>query len=77
MSKLTDEMEQQEVCDDFHKWTMEQMLHKSPVMVFMTILGQTLKVMKTTMPPVEYQAILDNVYDSKDRIKPFTKPTIN
>ena len=46
-------------------------------LVLMTILGQTLKVMKTTMPPVEYQAILDNVYDSKDRIKPFTKPTIN
>ena len=77
MSEFTDDMKQQEVCDDFHKWTMEQMLHNSPVMVLMTILGQTLKVMKTTMPAVEYQAILDTVYDSKDRIKPFTKPTIN
>ena len=77
MSEFTDDVKQQEVCNNFHEWTMEQMLNNEPVMVLMTILGQTLKVMKTTMPAVEYQAILDNVYDSKDRIKPFTKPTIN
>ena len=56
---------------------MAQMVQSIPVLVLMTILGQTLKIMKTTMPPAEYESIMDNVYNSRNRIEPFTKPTIN
>ena len=47
-----------------------------PTMVLMTILGQTVKIMKTSMPSGEYQAVMDMVYNSKDEIKEFSKPTI-
>ena len=46
-------------------------------MVMMTILGQTLKIMKSTMPKKHYDDIMDSVYESKDRIEPFTKPKLH
>ena len=77
MSNKKDE-KQQQVCNDFHDWTIEQMIeYGDPTMVLMTILGQTLKIMKTSMPAGEYQAIMDTVYNSKDDIREFKKPTIN
>jgi len=77
VDKKKDE-KQQQVCNDFHDWTIEQMLESGdPTMVLMTILGQTLKIMKTSMPSGEYQAIMDTVYNSKDDIREFKKPTIN
>ena len=42
---VDDDSKQQQICNDFHEWTMAQMLE------YMTILGQTIKIMKTTMPP--------------------------
>ena len=56
---------------------MKQMDRYEPVMVLMTILGQTLKIMKSAMPKHQYDSIMDNVYESKDRIEPFTKPQIH
>jgi hypothetical protein len=68
---------QQTVVDNFHEWNMKQMDRYEPVMVLMTILGQTLKIMKSAMPKHQYDSIMDNVYESKDRIEPFTKPQIH
>tara|TARA_B100000902_G_scaffold384968_1_gene425746 strand:+ start:42 stop:266 length:225 start_codon:yes stop_codon:yes gene_type:complete len=68
---------QQIVVDEFHKWTMDEMAKNDPVMVLMTILGQTLKIMKSTFPDKHYGEIMDNMYESKDRIEPFTKPKIH
>ena len=67
----------QTVVDNFHEWNMKQMDRYEPVMVLMTILGQTLKIMKSAMPKHQYDSIMDNVYESKDRIEPFTKPQIH
>ena len=77
MASLSEELTQQQICNDFHEWTTNQLLSNSPVLVLMTILGQTLKIMKTTMPSAEYEAIMDTVNNSKDRIESFKKPTIN
>ena len=68
---------QQTVVDNFHEWNMKQMYRYEPVMVLMTILGQTLKIMKSAMPKHQYDSIMDNVYESKDRIEPFIKPQIH
>ena len=68
---------QQTVVDNFHEWNMKQMDRYEPVMLLMTILGQTLKIMKSAMPKHQYDSIMDNVYESKDRIEPFTKPQIH
>ena len=76
-NEIEEDKLQQEICNDFHEWTMAQMVQSKPVLVLMTILGQTLKIMKTTLPPAEYESIMDNVYNSRNRIEPFTKPTIN
>jgi len=71
------EDKQQQFCNEFHDWTIEQMISNGdPTMVLMTILGQTIKIMKTSMPSGEYQAVMDMVYHSKDEIKEFSKPTI-
>ena len=68
---------QQTVVDNFHEWNMTQMSKYDPVMVMMTILGQTLKIMKSTMPKKHYDDIMNSVYESKDRIEPFTKPKLH
>ena len=68
---------QQTVVDNFHEWNMDQCKKYEPTMVLMTILGQTLKIMKSAYPKHQYDGIMDSVYESKDRIEPFTKPTIN
>tara|TARA_B100000686_G_scaffold355316_1_gene472546 strand:- start:12809 stop:13303 length:495 start_codon:yes stop_codon:yes gene_type:complete len=68
---------QQSVVDNFHEWTQKQMSNYDPVMVLMTILGQTLKIMKTTFPKNQYGEIMDKMYDSKDIIEPFTKPKLH
>jgi hypothetical protein len=44
-----------------------------PVMVQMTVLGQTLKIIKSIMPAKDYDGMMDTVYESKDRIEPFKK----
>lgn len=74
---VDDDSKQQLICNDFHEWTMAQMLEYKPVLVLMTILGQTIKIMKTTMPPAEFEALMETMYTSKDKVEPFTKPTIN
>ena len=69
---------QQTVCDDFHEWVrIETEKVNDPVMVQMTILGQTLKIMKSVMPSADYDGIIETVYQSKDRIEPFKKTSIH
>mgnify|MGYP001182949090 FL=1 len=68
---------QQTVVDNFHEWNMDQCKKYEPTMVLMTILGQTLKIMKSVMPKQQYDSVMDSVYESKDRIEPFTKPKIH
>ena len=46
-------------------------------MVHMTILGQTLKIMKSVMPSKDYDGMMETVYQSKDRIEPFKKASIH
>ena len=69
---------QQTVCDDFHEWVrLETEKVSDPIMVQMTILGQTLKIMKSVMPSADYDGIMETVYQSKDRIEPFKKASIH
>ena len=69
---------QQTVCDDFHEWIQKETEKvNDPIMVHMTILGQTLKIMKSVMPSADYDGIMDTVYQSKDRIEPFKKASIH
>ena len=78
MTKPTNEIfdPQQTVCDDFHEWVrLETEKVSDPIMVHMTILGQTLKIMKSVMPSADYDGIMETVYQSKDRIEPFKKVT--
>jgi len=80
MTKPTNEIfdPQQTVCDDFHEWVrLETEKVNDPIMVHMTILGQTLKIMKSVMPSADYDGIMDTVYQSKDRIEPFKKASIH
>jgi len=80
MTKPTNEIfdPQQTVCDDFHEWVrLETEKVSDPIMVHMTILGQTLKIMKSVMPSADYDGIMDTVYQSKDRIEPFKKASIH
>ena len=80
MTKPTNEIfdPQQTVCDDFHEWVrLETDKVNDPIMVHMTILGQTLKIMKSVMPSADYDGIMDTVYQSKDRIEPFKKASIH
>ena len=68
----------QTVCDDFHEWVrIETEKVNDPVMVQMTILGQTLKIMKAVMPSADYDGIMETVYKSKDRIEPFKKVSVH
>jgi hypothetical protein len=64
---------QQTVCDNFHEWIQKEMKQYDPVMVQMTVLGQTLKIIKSIMPAKDYDGMMDTVYESKDRIEPFKK----
>ena len=64
---------QQTVCDNFHKWIQTEMSRYDPVMVHMTVLGQTLKIMKSVMPAKDYDSMMETVYHKKDDIEPFTK----
>ena len=64
---------QQTVCDNFHEWIQKEMKQYDPVMVQMTVLGQTLKIIKSIMPAKDYDGMMDTVYESKDRIVPFKK----
>jgi 5,10-methylene-tetrahydrofolate dehydrogenase/methenyl tetrahydrofolate cyclohydrolase len=64
---------QQTVCDNFHEWIQKEMKQYDPVMVQMTVLGQTLKIIKSIMPAKDYDGMMDTVYQSKDRIEPFKK----
>ena len=69
---------QQTVCDDFHEWVRKETEKVAdPIMVHMTILGQTLKIMKSVMPSADYDGIMETVYQSKDRIEPFKKTSIH
>ena len=80
MTKPTNEIfdPQQTVCDDFHEWVrLETEKVSDPIMVHMTILGQTLKIMKSVMPSKDYDGIMETVYQSKDRIEPFKKASIH
>ena len=80
MTKPTNEIfdPQQTVCDDFHEWVrVETEKVSDPIMVHMTILGQTLKIMKSVMPSKDYDGIMETVYQSKDRIEPFKKASIH
>ena len=80
MTKPTNEIfdPQQTVCDDFHEWVrLETEKVNDPIMVHMTILGQTLKIMKSVMPSADYDGIMDTVYQSKDKIEPFKKASIH
>ena len=80
MTKPTNEIfdPQQTVCDDFHEWVrLETEKVSDPIMVHMTILGQTLKIMKSVMPSADYDGIMETVYQSKDRIEPFKKASIH
>ena len=80
MTKPTNEIfdPQQTVCDDFHEWVrLETEKVNDPIMVHMTILGQTLKIMKSVMPSADYDGIMETVYQSKDRIEPFKKASIH
>ena len=80
MTKPTNEIfdPQQTVCDDFHEWVrLETEKVSDPIMVHMTILGQTLKIMKSVMPSADYDGIMDTVYQSKDKIEPFKKASIH
>ena len=68
----------QTVCDDFHEWIQKETEKvNDPIMVHMTILGQTLKIMKSVMPSADYDGIMETVYQSKDRIEPFKKTSIH
>ena len=64
---------QQTVCDNFHVWIQKEMKQYDPVMVQMTVLGQTLKIIKSIMPAKDYDGMMDTVYESRDRIEPFKK----
>ena len=64
---------QQTVCDNFHEWIQKEMKQYDPVMVQMTVLGQTLKIIKSIMPAKDYDGMMDTVYESRDRIEPFKK----
>ena len=64
---------QQTVCDNFHEWIQKEMKQYDPVMVQMTVLGETLKIIKSIMPAKDYDGMMDTVYESKDRIEPFKK----
>ncbi len=80
MTKPTNEIfdPQQTVCDDFHEWIQKETEKvNDPIMVHMTILGQTLKIMKSVMPSADYDGIMETVYQSKDRIEPFKKTSIH
>ena len=80
MTKPTNEIfdPQQTVCDDFHEWVrLETEKDSDPIMVHMTILGQTLKIMKSVMPSKDYDGMMETVYQSKDRIEPFKKASIH
>ena len=80
MTKPTNEIfdPQQTVCDDFHEWVrLETEKVSDPIMVHMTILGQTLKIMKSVMPSKDYDGMMETVYQSKDRIEPFKKASIH
>ena len=80
MTKPTNEIfdPQQTVCDDFHEWVrLETEKVSDPIMVHMTILGQTLKIMKSVMPSADYDGIMETVYQSKDRIEPFKKVSVH
>ena len=63
----------QTVCDNFHEWIQKEMKQYDPIMVQMTVLGQTLKIIKSIMPAKDYDGMMDTVYESKDRIEPFKK----
>ena len=64
---------QQTVCDNFHDWIQKEMKQYDPIMVQMTVLGQTLKIIKSIMPAKDYDGMMDTVYESRDRIEPFKK----
>ena len=68
---------QQTVCDNFHEWIQKQSENYDPLMVNMTALGQSLKIMKSVMPSADYDQMMETVYQSKDKIEPFKKPRVH
>ena len=60
---------QQTVCDNFHEWIQKQSENYDPLMVNMTALGQSLKIMKSVMPSADYDRMMETVYQSKDKIE--------
>ena len=68
---------QQTVCDNFHEWLQKQSETYDPLMVHMTVLGQTIKILKSIMPSANYDGIMKEIYQSKDRIEPFKKVSVH
>jgi len=68
---------QQTLCDNFHEWLQKQNETYDPIMVHMTVLGQTIKILKSFMPSENFDRIMKEIYQSKDEIKPFKKISIH
>ena len=72
---MTDD-ELQNLYDTFFKFASDQCLENSPMAVAGVMIAQALTIYKSAMSEEEYNLMVDNISNSRNKVKTFSKPVL-